>query len=75
MQERYEYQRLADEDFARKNNNTVSVPVIPKPKKKKDPNAPKRPTTGFFYFSNDHRNKVREENPEARGGMMHKLYN
>ncbi|KAK5936414.1 hypothetical protein CgunFtcFv8_027727 [Champsocephalus gunnari] len=32
-------------------------------KKKKDPNAPKRPPSAFFVFCSDHRGKIKEEHP------------
>nr|AFM85784.1 high mobility group protein [Callorhinchus milii] len=32
-------------------------------KKKKDPNAPKRPPSAFFIFCSDHRPRIRGENP------------
>ncbi|KAM9314310.1 high mobility group protein B2-like [Pholidichthys leucotaenia] len=32
-------------------------------KKKKDPNAPKRPPSAFFVFCADHRSKIKEDNP------------
>jgi len=32
----------------------------------KDPNAPKRATTAFFYFAQEERPKVREVNPEFK---------
>lgn len=34
-----------------------------KGKKKKDPNAPKRPPSAFFVFCSDHRAKIKEEHP------------
>ncbi|XP_069023675.1 high mobility group protein B2-like [Embiotoca jacksoni] len=34
-----------------------------KTKKKKDPNAPKRPPSAFFVFCSDHRPRIKEENP------------
>ncbi|PSC71373.1 FACT complex subunit SSRP1 [Micractinium conductrix] len=34
-----------------------------KPKKEKDPNAPKRATSAFFYFSQDHRGRIKAANP------------
>jgi len=38
-----------------------------KPKrKKKDPNAPKRPTSAYFYFAGDVRPGIREENPDMK---------
>merc|ERR1719251_525483 len=35
-----------------------------KPKKKKDPNAPKQPLSAYFIFSTEERLKVKEENPQ-----------
>ena len=35
-------------------------------KKEKDPNAPKRATTGFMVFSNEIRPKVKTEHPDAK---------
>merc|ERR1712212_151378 len=34
-----------------------------KTKKKKDPNAPKRPPSAFFVFCSDHRPRIKEEHP------------
>jgi len=34
-----------------------------KGKKKKDPNAPKRPPSAFFVFCSDHRPRIKEEHP------------
>jgi hypothetical protein len=34
-----------------------------KPKKKKDPNAPKQPLSAYFIFSTEERLKVKSENP------------
>lgn len=39
-----------------------------KGKKKKDPNAPKRPQSAFFLFSNATRSVVKEESPSASFG-------
>ena len=39
-----------------------------KVKKKKDPNAPKKPKTGYMKFCAAVREKVREENPDLKGG-------
>ena len=33
-------------------------------KKHKDPNAPKRPKTGFLYFCDEYRSKIKEENKD-----------
>mmetsp|Transcript_32819 Transcript_32819/g.47512 ORF Transcript_32819/g.47512 Transcript_32819/m.47512 type:complete len:204 (-) Transcript_32819:310-921(-) len=42
-------------------------------KKKKDPNAPKRPQSAFFLFSNAMRSVVKEESPNATFGEVAKL--
>ncbi|KAL4426532.1 hypothetical protein ABPG77_008390 [Micractinium sp. CCAP 211/92] len=44
-----------------------------KPKKEKDPNAPKRATTAYFYYQQDHRQRVKEANPGAGIGDIAKL--
>jgi len=36
-------------------------------KKQKDPNAPKRFMTAFFWFSQDERANVKADNPDAKG--------
>lgn len=41
-----------------------------KPKAKKDPNAPKRATSAYFYFTSENRERVKEENPDATFGDM-----
>lgn len=47
----------------------ITAPATPlalkekRPKKVRDPNAPKRPQTSFFLFCRDHREQVRRENP------------
>ncbi|CAD8136905.1 unnamed protein product [Paramecium octaurelia] len=38
----------------------------PEKKKERDPNAPKRPLTPFFLFSQKYREKVLERNPEVK---------
>jgi len=42
-------------------------------KKKKDPNKPKRNMSAFFLFSNANRQRVKEENPEAKFGDIAKI--
>jgi hypothetical protein len=44
----------------------MPVPEIVKPRKTKDPNAPKRPLSGYMLFSNDKRDEVRKANPEMK---------
>ena len=41
-------------------------------KKKKDPNAPKRPTNAFMFFSNEMRPKIKAENPDLKMGEVGK---
>ena len=41
-------------------------------KKKKDPNAPKRPTTAFMYFSQANRGKIKERYPDLKFGEVAK---
>jgi len=43
-----------------------------KQKRKKDPNAPKRPQTAFFLFCADHREALRQQFPELRIGDIAK---
>lgn len=43
-----------------------------KGKKKKDPNAPKRASTSFLFFSNEMRPKLKAENPDLSFGEMGK---
>merc|ERR1711962_1800162 len=42
-------------------------------KKKKDPNAPKRPTSAYFFFAGEVRPGIREENPDMKITEVAKL--
>merc|ERR1711910_253038 len=44
-----------------------------KQRKKKDPNAPKRPMSAYFLFMNENRPTVRKENPDASIGEVAKI--
>merc|ERR1712127_845951 len=44
-----------------------------KQRKKKDPNAPKRPMSAYFLFMNAQRPQVRKENPDASIGEVAKI--
>jgi len=44
-----------------------------KKKGKKDPNKPKRNMSAFFLYSNANRERVKEENPEAKFGDIAKI--
>ena len=42
-----------------------------KTKAKKDPNAPKKPLSAFMFFSQENRQKVKDENPDATFGSTY----
>ncbi|CAH1802193.1 unnamed protein product [Owenia fusiformis] len=52
-----------------KKAKTIKEPGTRKPRKKgkakKDPNAPKRPQSGYFLWLNENRSRIKEENPDA----------
>jgi HMG (high mobility group) box len=54
---------------------TKQNPMPPKiaKKTKKDPNAPKRALSAYMIFSQENRQKVKDENPKATFGEMGKL--
>mmetsp|Transcript_23978 Transcript_23978/g.52365 ORF Transcript_23978/g.52365 Transcript_23978/m.52365 type:complete len:88 (-) Transcript_23978:325-588(-) len=50
------------------------MPKDPKAaKKKKDPNAPKRPLAAYMFFCKEMRESVKEENPEVTFGEIGKI--
>eukprot|EP00794_Sanderia_malayensis_P017525 gene17525-19275_t len=54
-----------DESVTKKPNNSAKGPVAKKRRKLiKDVNAPRAPLTGYVRFLNDHREKIRSENPD-----------
>ncbi|KAI8366236.1 high mobility group box domain-containing protein [Blakeslea trispora] len=44
-----------------------------KKRSKKDPNAPKRGLSAYMFFSQEQRQTVKDENPEATFGQIGKL--
>ncbi|ELR25348.1 HMG (high mobility group) box domain containing protein [Acanthamoeba castellanii str. Neff] len=44
-----------------------------KKRKKKDPNAPKKPCSAFFHFSKKMRPRIKDENPDASFGQLGKI--
>ena len=50
------------------------VPKKRAKRKKKDPNAPKRPQSSFFLYSNAMRESVKENNPDASFGDVVSLF-
>ncbi|KAK4336743.1 hypothetical protein RND71_043660 [Anisodus tanguticus] len=73
--EKQRFQSLAEKDKKRFENEMKDY-VPPKNSKKKkrskDPNAPKRALSAFFWFCNDERPKVRGEQPDATVGEIAK---
>lgn len=51
----------------------VEKPKRKRRKKKKDPNRPKRNMSAFFLYSNEHRERVKAENPDAKFGDIAKI--
>lgn len=43
------------------------------PRKKKDPDAPKRSLSAYMFFANENRDVVRSENPGVSFGQVGKL--
>ncbi|CAO3576297.1 unnamed protein product [Absidia cylindrospora] len=55
-------------------SHKATVPAAAKPKKKKDPNAPKGPGNVFFLFCQLQRDKIKDEHPDERSlGEVTKL--
>jgi len=73
--EKQRFQALAEKDKKRYDNEMRDY-VPPKNAKKrkrtKDPNAPKRALSAFFWFCNDERPKVRAEKPDSSVGDIAK---
>ena len=65
----YSPQKGSKQDVAKKNKKGGNG----KEKKEKDPNAPKRGTTSFFFFMKDARAALKEENPDLKVTEMTKL--
>jgi len=53
-------------------NKNETVKRARKTKRPKDPNAPKRALSGFFWFSNEHRGKIKDANPDFGVGDIAK---
>ncbi|KAG0165867.1 Non-histone chromosomal protein 6 [Apophysomyces sp. BC1034] len=56
-----------------KRNAKASGDEDKKKKRAKDPNAPKRGLSAYMFFSQDNRQKVKEENQDATFGTIGKI--
>ncbi|KAF9463329.1 high mobility group box domain-containing protein [Collybia nuda] len=56
-----------------KATRTEKVEKAPRGKAKKDPNAPKRALSAYMFFSQDWRERIKTENPDAGFGEVGKL--
>ncbi|XP_061103574.1 high mobility group protein B3-like [Conger conger] len=71
--EKSRFDDMAKQDKARYDEEMMSyMPAGKKGKKKKDPNAPKRPPSGFFLFSSDQRPKIKAQHPSLGIGDVAK---
>nr|XP_061791416.1 high mobility group protein B2-like isoform X2 [Nerophis lumbriciformis] len=64
--EKQKFEEMAKNDkvrYDREMKSYVPPKGAKKGKKKKDPNAPKRPPSAFFVFCSEHRPRIKEENP------------
>ncbi|KAI0742668.1 high mobility group box domain-containing protein [Daedaleopsis nitida] len=56
-----------------KRKAAVKAEKAPKSKGKKDPKAPKRALSAYMFFSQDWRERIKAENPDAGFGEIGKL--
>ncbi|KAE8584467.1 hypothetical protein XENTR_v10020975 [Xenopus tropicalis] len=61
--EKSKFDDLAKADKVRYDREMKDFGPVKKGKKKKDPNAPKRPPSGFFLFCSEFRPKIKSTNP------------
>nr|AFJ24846.1 high mobility group-1 [Schmidtea mediterranea] len=74
--EKQRFMDIAAKDKERylKEMDNYQPPAGTKNKRKiKDPNKPKGAWTAFFFFSDEHRKKIKEENPEYKVGDVAKV--
>ncbi|PWN49872.1 hypothetical protein IE53DRAFT_387883 [Violaceomyces palustris] len=56
-----------------KESKSKAAPAKRTTKSKKDPAAPKRPLSAYMFFSQDHRDRVKADNPDAGFGDVGRL--
>jgi structure-specific recognition protein 1 len=67
------YQDQMEDYSAPEDNNDSDGGNKAKKKAKKDPNAPKRAMTAYFFFMNESRDRIKKENPEASFSEIAKI--
>ncbi|KAM4612032.1 high mobility group protein B3a [Polymixia lowei] len=70
--EKGKFDEMARQDKVRFDREMQHYAPGRKKGKKKDPNAPKRPPSGFFIFCSDHRSKIKGQNPSLGIGDIAK---
>ncbi|KAG9329161.1 hypothetical protein JZ751_007388 [Albula glossodonta] len=70
--EKSKFEDMAKQDKVRYEQEMKNYMPGNKGKKKKDPNAPKRPPSGFFLFCSEHRPKIKAQNPSLGIGDVAK---
>ncbi|KAJ8416782.1 hypothetical protein AAFF_G00326600 [Aldrovandia affinis] len=69
--EKSKFEDMAKQDKVRYDQEMMTY-MPGKKGKKKDPNAPKRPPSGFFIFCSDHRPKIKAQHPSLGIGEVAK---
>ncbi|KAL4631403.1 high mobility group protein B3-like [Arapaima gigas] len=69
--EKAKFEEMAKQDKIRYDQEMMNY-MPGKKGKKKDPNAPKRPPSGFFLFCSEHRPKIKAQNPSLGIGDVAK---
>ena len=64
---------VEEEEDSGEEEEVVEKPKKRRGKKNKDPNHPKRNMSAFFLFSNANRERVKNQNPEAKFGDIAKI--
>ncbi|XP_029522276.1 high mobility group protein B3a [Oncorhynchus nerka] len=70
--EKGKFEDMAKQDKVRYDNEMMHFAPGGKKGRKKDPNAPKRPPSGFFIFCADHRPKIKAQHPSLGIGDVAK---
>ena len=66
-------QKSTEKGRGKKDSDEAYTTHAGKPKKEKDPNAPKRPISSYFLFMNERRKTLKTEKPDAGMGEQTKI--